>query len=583
MKIRLYIFLKSMMNMPTTMVSRLIMGVIVVAYIIPNTLAFSSFSDVSASHPNTEAIAYVQAKGIVSGYEDGTYRPNQQINRAEFAKILEESIPDATNGVDICFPDPDHKDFADIRNEDWFWIYTCMQKGRGIVSGYPDGTFRPANQINFVEAAKMLYGANHLDDRGILLPSNIGGQPWFRSYVTFLEERHAIPMSITHFDQPITRGEMAEMIYRVQANITTKSSLTYDQISQSQTGEPISPAVEPSVQTNGFIRYNAPGFSIEYPSGWQLRPRSGEMSFGVEFFPAGVTIPTNRRYGDLNAADVPQLISVHIAMIGDIKSNTYDERFLALPGGSDITIDGKKAKTSSISIQDGTQKTMTYSMLATPPTTVVNDGSYDLNDVFLGIIVSYSAPSSLYKEDIAKKLQLSFHENLAALGSLDTEAQTQLSIQSFIDLYGEAEPQYLPPSFHQVTRRIQNSSLITGYKCTSGDLSAGENPPFEIIALPISQDEYRESGITGMEQIYAQGLSPNEKLERVTVSGTQGVYAPWSNKPGIIAFWKDGFRISVNSYFCDVSKDDLLKIAESMKMIKKPIHASWSVPVKTTR
>ncbi len=193
--------------------------------------AASGFSDVSASHPNAEAISYLKTEGIVSGYSDGTYRPDQQINRAEFAKILEESIPDAPNGVGICPLDPkNYKNFPDVRGDDWFWIYVCMQEGRGIINGYPDGTFRPGNLINFVEAAKMLYGANHLDDRGILLASNMTGQPWFRPYVAFLQEHHAIPTSITRFDQPITRGEMAEMIHRLKANITTKPSLTYDQV-----------------------------------------------------------------------------------------------------------------------------------------------------------------------------------------------------------------------------------------------------------------------------------------------------------------------------------------------------------------
>ncbi|MEK7563157.1 MAG: S-layer homology domain-containing protein, partial [Patescibacteria group bacterium] len=50
--------------------------------------ALAAFSDVSSTHPNAEAIAYVKAEGIVSGYPDGTYRPNQTINRAEFVKFV---------------------------------------------------------------------------------------------------------------------------------------------------------------------------------------------------------------------------------------------------------------------------------------------------------------------------------------------------------------------------------------------------------------------------------------------------------------------------------------------------------------
>lgn len=46
------------------------------------------FSDVPFNHLNAETIDYVQANGIVSGYPDGTFRPDQTINRAEFVKII---------------------------------------------------------------------------------------------------------------------------------------------------------------------------------------------------------------------------------------------------------------------------------------------------------------------------------------------------------------------------------------------------------------------------------------------------------------------------------------------------------------
>lgn len=190
------------------------------------------FSDVPSTHANAEAIAYVRAQGIVEGYSDGTYRPDQNINRAEFAKILEESIPDAPNGVGLCPMVPeDFKSFSDVHNE-WFWIYVCMQQGRGIVDGYSDGTFRPAENINFVEAAKMMYGASHLDDRGILVAEE-KGSPWYQPYVVYLAERNAIPLSITSFDKKITRGEMAEIIWRIRTENTAEASMDYKSLVQS--------------------------------------------------------------------------------------------------------------------------------------------------------------------------------------------------------------------------------------------------------------------------------------------------------------------------------------------------------------
>jgi len=50
--------------------------------------ASASFSDVSPSHENYDAIMHVKDKGIVKGYADGTYGPGNNINRAEFTKIV---------------------------------------------------------------------------------------------------------------------------------------------------------------------------------------------------------------------------------------------------------------------------------------------------------------------------------------------------------------------------------------------------------------------------------------------------------------------------------------------------------------
>jgi hypothetical protein len=191
------------------------------------------FSDVPLSHPNNIAINYVHAEGIVGGYSDYTFRPNNPINRAEFSKILYLShvsrIPQAELdrlGAPLCELTEDSP-FADVPKDAWFRFYVCQLETMGHVDGYPDGTFRPGNSINFVEAAKIL--ANEFD-----LPA-AQTNVWFEGYVRALADENAIPTSITTFDQLITRGEMAEMIYRLQTGITDKPSQTYEDLA-SETG-----------------------------------------------------------------------------------------------------------------------------------------------------------------------------------------------------------------------------------------------------------------------------------------------------------------------------------------------------------
>ncbi len=93
------------------------------------------------------AIIYLKNKKIVKGYDDGSFKPTQKINRAEFTKIIiEAAFPNQATGENC---------FSDITNE-WFAPYVCFAKEKGIVNGYENNTFNPSQNINFAEASKIL-------------------------------------------------------------------------------------------------------------------------------------------------------------------------------------------------------------------------------------------------------------------------------------------------------------------------------------------------------------------------------------------------------------------------------------------
>jgi hypothetical protein len=175
------------------------------------------FTDVHSNHPNVEAIAYVKSQGIVEGYSDGTYRPDATINRAEFVKILMGTREDDQRMCKIAA-------FSDVDQTAWYATYAHKARCNGLVQGYPDGTFRPANSINFVEAAKILMHAYPFP-----YDEPQEGDPWYKGYVQAIASQGVIPLSITRFDQYITRGEMAEMIYRLQRP-SEWPSRTYDEL-----------------------------------------------------------------------------------------------------------------------------------------------------------------------------------------------------------------------------------------------------------------------------------------------------------------------------------------------------------------
>ena len=160
-----------------------------------------------SNHRNFAAISFVKSEGIVKGYEGNTFKPDQRINRAEFTKII---IMANFTGATIDECESNHL-FADISQSDWFADYVCTAKENGVIDGYPDQTFRPQGFVNFAEAAKIVVGAfgietNPEDHLGI----------WWRPYVFALAKIGGLPSTFSDPNQQITRGDMAEIIYRVK-------------------------------------------------------------------------------------------------------------------------------------------------------------------------------------------------------------------------------------------------------------------------------------------------------------------------------------------------------------------------------
>lgn len=183
-----------------------------------STTAFAAFSDVTASNIYYEAISYAEDLGIVQGYKDGTFLPDASINRVEFTKVI--IVTEYTQAqIDSC----NSVSFTDVGDGAWYAPYVCVAEINGIVNGYPDGTYKPPNLINFAEAAKIITNT-------LIEPTTEGSEIWYRPYVRKLEDRNAIPTTIDSFAHNITRGEMAEIIWRLKEDIRNLDSKTYNEL-----------------------------------------------------------------------------------------------------------------------------------------------------------------------------------------------------------------------------------------------------------------------------------------------------------------------------------------------------------------
>ena len=177
----------------------------------PATSDISSFVDLSSSHQNRIAIEYLKNNGIISGYPDGTFKPDHSLNRAELLKILVEGkgVSPTASEYKNCFPDV---------KEEWYAKYVCYAKQQGWIAGYPDGTFRPSANVNKAEAIKML-----LEVFGVLLSeqqskfADVPSSEWFSSYITTAESMDLLEESGLLYEpgKEISRGKISESLYRL--------------------------------------------------------------------------------------------------------------------------------------------------------------------------------------------------------------------------------------------------------------------------------------------------------------------------------------------------------------------------------
>ncbi|WP_302011154.1 S-layer homology domain-containing protein [Collinsella tanakaei] len=105
-----------------------------------------SFPDVPQDAWYAEAVSRLAGMGMIKGFDDGTFRPDEKITRAEFAAIVSR-FKDG---------DPSPEPFPDVSEGDWFAGAVSEAAGYGWIEGYPDGTFGPYREVTRAEAAAIV-------------------------------------------------------------------------------------------------------------------------------------------------------------------------------------------------------------------------------------------------------------------------------------------------------------------------------------------------------------------------------------------------------------------------------------------
>ncbi len=193
--------------------------IISLALFMPITLG-ASFSDVPETHENYAAIESLKNLGIVNGNPDGTFRPEDSVNRAAALKMILLSAKIEINEEEEL----KETGFPDVNTSDWFARYTKKAKEIGIVKGQGDtGKFTPTQQVKKAEFLKMLLESFEIDltkhqnlTEGVSADTSAG--QWFLPYMSYAKIVGIISPTLDNRLEPekaLTRGECAEIIYKL--------------------------------------------------------------------------------------------------------------------------------------------------------------------------------------------------------------------------------------------------------------------------------------------------------------------------------------------------------------------------------
>ncbi|MFA6992318.1 MAG: S-layer homology domain-containing protein [Candidatus Gracilibacteria bacterium] len=171
---------------------------------------YEIFRDVTSDMVAADKVEALKDAGIIKGFDDGTFQPDQKITRAESLVIL-------TNALDADYAGGTYANcFNDVMDQ-WFAVYVCYAKENGLITGYADGTYQPNMFLKKAEALKVLMSAFEYD-----LPEKLETAPfedvsvdaWFAPYAAVAKENGIVKTA--DFFNPgyeLTRMDYVVMVY----------------------------------------------------------------------------------------------------------------------------------------------------------------------------------------------------------------------------------------------------------------------------------------------------------------------------------------------------------------------------------
>lgn len=242
--------------------------------------------------PYLTAFNYLTEQNVVQGYDDGSGRPYAPINRVEVLKVLialQDKYQDRLQWYQRNVPPIPL--FSDVDQTEWYVPYLETAFEHKMITGYPNGTFKPGNHITVEEAYAMLVRSFGITQNQALKQSHyIQNAPghWYTPIINTAIERNLVSArERLYLGSAITRGQFFDALYRLDYSLANgQNSFIDPNPVVVQNPNPVPPRAGGTSSTASVPSYNQGGGGTATPT-----TNSGDLQY-LSSKPFAITIPS---------------------------------------------------------------------------------------------------------------------------------------------------------------------------------------------------------------------------------------------------------------------------------------------------
>lgn len=188
-----------------------VLYIVLILMVVYGSLNYVLASDVKG-HWSELKVNYLMEENIINGYPDGSFRPENSITRAEFIKVINGALRLSNRGI---------VSFNDVSRNNWFYNDISIAVGEGYLGGYADNTVKPNGNITREEASVMIGRALKLkegNDKSNIFKDSNSIATWSKGYINAIYERKYItgyPDGSFRPKNNLKRAEVASILIKV--------------------------------------------------------------------------------------------------------------------------------------------------------------------------------------------------------------------------------------------------------------------------------------------------------------------------------------------------------------------------------